>query len=141
MTCIDCSAPHAFVKTASPVGHRTPGATSWPRQAYADAANADAADRHGVRPLWVACATGDVLAAAMLLEVRADVNAADGRGCPPLCVAAQRGDEECVELLLGHAADANAALQTQEAALAKAQMAAAEKELMALTGRPPAAAT
>ena len=38
------------------------------------------------------------------------------------------------------AADANAALQTQEAALAKAQMAAAEKELMALTGRPPAAA-
>ena len=38
------------------------------------------------------------------------------------------------------AADANAALQTQEAALAKAQMAAAEKELMALTGRPPSAA-
>ena len=74
----------------------------------AGGANADAADRHGVRPLWVACATGDVLAAAMLLRVRADPNAADGRGCRP-SVSRRSAATKCVELLLGHAADANAA--------------------------------
>lgn len=65
-------------------------------------ADADAASRHGLRPLHIAAGNGDAAMVALLLQHGARADATDGAGESALYVAARHGDDALVRLLLEH---------------------------------------
>ena len=63
----------------------------------------------GLCQLCAACASGDVLAAHLLLRSKARVDGSNGDRHTPLFIACQRGHDECVQILLEfHATDKSA---------------------------------
>jgi ankyrin repeat protein len=75
-------------------------------------ANVDAADDHGVTPLWLACLNGSAAMVKALLEAHANVNSATLVGETPLMMAAHTGNVEVVRLLLARGADVTATEKT-----------------------------
>ena len=68
----------------------------------------DAADSHGVTPLFTATEHGHEACVSLLLAAGAKVDAADSHGVTPLFKATQIGREACVTLLLQAGANVNA---------------------------------
>src|SRR5690606_17956474 len=71
-------------------------------------ADADAANRYGVRPLHLSIEAGDVPLTRRLLGAGADASAADRAGELPLMLAARVGDLELCMALLEHGAAVDA---------------------------------
>src|SRR5262245_60770589 len=71
-------------------------------------ADATAANRYGVRPLSLACLTGNTPLVELLLKAGADPNTAKPDGETALMTAARAGAVDTVKTLLAHGAHANA---------------------------------
>ena len=67
----------------------------------------DRAENDGQTPLFIACATGHVDAARLLLDRGADVHTADSANTTPLHMACYKGHIEIVQLLLNNGATAD----------------------------------
>jgi uncharacterized protein len=74
-----------------------------------NAADSNAKNRYGVRPLMIACRAGDEDAVESLIQADADVNAAGSSGETPLMLAARHGNSSVIELLLDADAKTDAA--------------------------------
>ena len=71
-------------------------------------AEAKAANRYGITPLWLACRNGNPEIVKMLLEAGADPNDRQSGGETVLMTAARTGDLESVKELIQRGADVNA---------------------------------
>jgi len=71
-------------------------------------ADARAANRYGVTPLWLACLNGSATAIELLLKAGADANAVLPGGETVLMTAARTGKADAVNVLLQHGASVNA---------------------------------
>ena len=71
-------------------------------------AQARAANRYGVRPIFLAAENGSAPMIALLLEHGADANAALPAGEPVLMTAARTGNVAALRVLVEHSADVNA---------------------------------
>ena len=105
--------------SARQLGTRTDGTTALHEAAHVDdiqamtrliaaGADATAANRYGVTPLWLACLNGSATAIELLLKAGANANAVLPGGETVLMTAARTGKPDAVNVLLRHGASVNA---------------------------------
>jgi ankyrin repeat protein len=105
--------------SARQLGTRTDGTTALHEAAHVDdiqamtrliaaGADATAANRYGVTPLWLACLNGSATAIELLLKAGANANAVLPGGETVLMTAARTGKPDAVNALLRHGASVDA---------------------------------
>jgi ankyrin repeat protein len=105
--------------SARQLGTRTDGTMALHEAAHVDdiqamtrliaaGADATAANRYGVTPLWLACLNGSATAIELLLKAGANANAVLPGGETVLMTAARTGKPDAVNVLLRHGASVNA---------------------------------